>query len=162
MLQDFIDGKVVFTIVTTDAVKRLADAKEQGIFDFDYGMARLPDVSRELESRAMSVTSTVAVNGYSEHKELANRFAAYLVDECAETLYVRTGKLPAKWDANLDNGNLQIFRQEYADSVPLPKMMRTENFWLQLEGLFSKIWNGADVMELVTELAARIYLQVNS
>ena len=162
MLQDFIDGKVVFTIVTTDAVKRLADAKEQGIFDFDYGMARLPDVSRELESRAMSVTSTVAVNGYSEHKELANRFAAYLVDECAETLYDRTGKVPAKWDANLDNGNLQIFRQEYADSVPLPKMMRTENFWLQLEGLFSKIWNGADVMELVTELAARIYLQVNS
>ena len=41
-------------------------------------------------------------------------------------------------------------------------MMRTENFWLLLEGLFSKVWNGADVTELVTELAGRIYLQVNS
>lgn len=162
VLQDFIDGKIVFTIVTTDVVKRLADAREQGVINFDYGIARLPDVSRELESRAMSVTSAVAVNGYSEHRELANRFAAYLVDECAETLYERSGKVPAKWDANPDNGDLQVFRQEYADSVPLPKMMRTENFWLLLEGLFSKVWNGADVTELVTELAGRIYLQVNS
>ncbi len=162
VLQDFIDGKIVFTIVTTDAVKRLAEAKEQGIINFDYGIARLPDVSRELESRAMSVTSTVAVNGYSEHRELANRFAAYLVDECAGNLYERSGKVPAKWSADSDNGDLQIFRQEYADSVPLPKMMRTENFWLLLEGLFSKVWNGADVTELVAELAGRISLQVNS
>lgn len=162
VLQDFIDGKIVFTIVTTDAAKRLADAKEQGIIEFDYGIARLPDVSRELKSRAMSVTSTVVVNGYSEHKELANRFAAYLVDECADSLYERSGKVSANLNANPDNGDLQVFRQEYADSVPLPKMMRTENFWLQLEGLFSKVWNGADVTELVKELADRIFLQVNS
>lgn len=162
VLQDFIDGKIVYTIVTTDAVKRLADAKEQGILAFDYGIARLPAVSRQLESRAMSVTTAVAVNGYSEHKELANKFAAYLVDESAEALYERTGKVPAKLNANSDNEYLQIFRQEYADSVPLPKMMRTENFWLQLEGLFSKVWNGADVTELVRELAGRISLQVNS
>lgn len=162
VLQDFIDGKIVFTIVTTDAVKRLADAREQGILAFEYGIARLPDVSRELESRAMSVTSAVAVNGYSEHKELANRFAAYLVDESAEALYERTGKAPAKLNANPDNGDLQIFRQEYADSVPLPKMMRTENYWLQLENLFSKVWNGADVTELVRELAGRISLQINA
>lgn len=162
VLQDFIDGKIVFTIVTTDAAKRLADAKEQGIIEFEYGIARLPDVSRELKSRAMSVTSTVVVNGYSEHKELANRFAAYLVDECADSLYERSGKVSANLNANSDNGDLQVFRQEYADSVPLPKMMRTENFWLQLEGLFSKVWNGADVTELVKELADRISLQVNS
>lgn len=162
VLQDFMDGKIVFTIVTTDAAKRLADAKEQGLIAFDYGIVRLPDVSRELESRTMSVTGTVAVNGYSEHKELANRFAAYLVDECADTLYDRTGKVPARWDEDPENWDLQIFRQVYADSIPLPKMMRTENFWLQLEALFSKVWNGADVSELVSELAGRISLQVNS
>lgn len=162
VLQDFIDGKFVFTIVTTDAVEQLADAKEQGIMAFDYGIAPLPDVGRDLESRAMSVTGTVAVNGYSRHRDLANKFAAYLVDECADALYERSGKVPARLGANAENVYLQIFRQEYAESIPLPKMMRTENFWLQLESLFSKVWNGADVTELVTELAGRIYLQVNS
>ncbi len=161
VLQDFIDGKIVYTIVTTDAVKLLADAKEQGVIDFDYGIALLPDVSRELKSRAMSVTNTVAVNGYSEHKELANKFAAYLVDECAESLYERTGKVPAKLDTNMDNGAIQIFKLEYADSVPLPKMMQTGNFWLLLEGLFSKVWNGADVTELVRELSDSITSQVH-
>jgi len=162
VLQDFIDGKLVFTIVTTDAVNRIADAREQGIINFEYGFTVLPDVSRELESRSMSVTSTVAVNGYSEHKELANRFAAYLVDECADSMYERTGRVPAKINANQDSMDLQVFKQEYADSVPLPKMMRTENFWLLLEGLFAKVWNGDDVTALVQELADRIYLQVNS
>lgn len=161
VLQDFIDGKIVFTIATTDAAKRLADAKEQGVFDFDYGIATLPDVNGELSSRSMSVTSTVAVNGYSEHKDLANRFAAYLVDECADALYDRAGKVPAKTKTNQDNGAIQIFKLEYAQSIPLPKMMKTENFWLQLEGLFSRVWNGADVTELVEELADRISLQVN-
>lgn len=162
VLQDFIDGKIVYTIVTTDAIRKFAEAKEQGGMNFDYGMVCLPDVSRELESRAMSVTSAVAVNGYSQHKELANRFAAYLVNECADSMYERTGKAPAKWGVNLNGGELYVFRQEYADSVPLPKMMRTENFWLLLEGLFSKVWNGGDVTALVKELADRINLQVIS
>ena len=77
-------------------------------------------------------------------------------------MYERTGKAPAKWGVNLNGGELYVFRQEYADSVPLPKMMRTENFWLLLEGLFSKVWNGGDVTALVKELADRINLQVIS
>lgn len=159
-LQDFIDGRIVFTIATTDAIKRLSDAKEQGLLAFDYGLAVMPDVSEELASRSMSVTSTVAVNGYSEHKELANRFAAYLVDSCADSLYERTGKIPAKTQTNQDNGAVQIFKQEYAESIPLPKMMKTENFWLQLEALFSKVWEGANVREHLGELAGRIALQL--
>lgn len=159
VLQDFIDGKIVFTIVTTDAVKKLAEAEAEGIIWFDYGFAPLPDVSRELKSRAMSVTNVAAVNGYSRHKELANSFAAYLVNECADTLYDRTDKVPAKLGTNMSNGSLQTFKREYADSVPLPKMMETENFWLQLEGLFAKVWNGADVQEMVEELSDRIISQ---
>lgn len=159
-LQDFIDGRIVFTIATTDAIKRLSEAKEQGILTFDYGLAAMPDVSGELVSRSMSVTSTVAVNSYSEHKELANRFAAYLVDSCADALYERTNKIPAKTQTNQDNGAVQIFKQEYAESISLPKMMKTENFWLQLEALFSKVWEGADVRDHLKELAGRISKQM--
>lgn len=158
-LQDFIDGKTVFTIVTTDAAKRLAQSKSAGELAFDYGIAMMPDVSSELQSRSMSVTTAVAVNGYSCHKELANRFAAYLTDECADTLYEKTGRVAASLTADTDNGALQIFKLEYAESVPLPKMMETGNFWLQLERLFAQVWDGEDVTAQVQELADRIAAQ---
>jgi maltose-binding protein MalE len=106
------------------------------------------------------VTGAVVVNGYSEHKELANRFAAYLVNDCAEELYARTGKLAARYNTDEDNGAAQIFKLEYADSVSLPKMIETGNFWLQLEVLFSKVWNGADVETQLQELADQIATQV--
>lgn len=160
VVQDFIDGKIVFTIATTDVAERLAQAWEDGTFAYDYGIAPMPDVSPELASRSMSVTNTVAVNGYSEHKELANRFAAYLVDECANNLYEYTGKIAANLNTDQDNGVLQIFKQEYADSIPLPKMMETSNFWLYLERLFARAWNGEDIEGLVAELAEQISFQL--
>ena len=162
VLQDFIDGKTVFTIVTTDAAARLAEAKESGELTFDYGIAMMPDVSQELQSRSMSVTKVVAINGYSENKELANRFATYLVTECADSLYERSGKVSANRNTDLQNGALQVFMLEYSESVPLPKMMETGNFWLQLERLFSSVWNGADVTAMVEELDSQIVSQIEA
>lgn len=162
VLQDFIDGKTVFTIVTTDAAARLEEAKESGELTFDYGIAMMPDVSPELQSRSMSVTKTVAVNGYSDNKEMANRFAAYLVTECADSLYERSGKVSANRNAELQNGPLQVFLLEYGESVPMPKMMETGNFWLQLERLFSSVWNGADVTTMVEELDHQILSQIDA
>ncbi|MDE7353415.1 MAG: extracellular solute-binding protein [Acetatifactor sp.] len=161
VIQDFMDGKLVFTIATSNVVERLAQAKAEGTLTFDYGFAPMPEVSGTLKSRSMSVTTAVAVNGYSSHKELANRFAAYLVDECADTLYEKTGKVSANWNADKDNGPLQIFRQEYAKSVSLPKMMETGNYWLLLERLFARVWNGEDEAALTQELSEQIASQVS-
>lgn len=152
VVQDFIDGKIVFTIGTTDIVKRLEDAKADGSFAYEYGLITMPDVSGELKSRSLSVTNAVAINGYSAKKELANRFAAYLADGYAGSLYGRSGKVPANNEANALYGPLQVFAMEYAKSIPMPKMMETANFWMRLEIVFSKVWNGADVSEQVAEL----------
>lgn len=162
VIQDFIDGKIMFTVATTDVIDRLEKAKEDGSFAYEYGLATMPDVSEELESASLSVTGCVVVNGYSGHKELANEFAVYLADDCAENLYEKTGKPAAKLDADEDNGAVQIFKMEYADSVSLPKMMGTGNFWLQMEVVFTKVWNGADVDALVSELAEQISTQVSA
>lgn len=161
-VQDFIDGKSVFTVATTDVVKRLEQAKQEGTLGFDYGIAMMPDVSGELKSRSMSVTNTVAINGYSRHKEMANKFAAYLVDECAGSLYRMTGKVSANLYADADNGALQIFKMEYAESIPLPKMMSTGNFWLLLERLFAIAWEGVDVTALTQELEILISFQTDT
>jgi maltose-binding protein MalE len=160
VLQDFVEGKTVYTIVTTDAVKYLDAAKAEGLLTFEYGFSEMPEISAELSSRSMSVTNAVAVNGYSTRKELANRFASYLVDEYADKLYERTGKMSANLNTTADSLPLQVFMAEYGSSISLPKMMETGNFWLQLEVLFAKVWNGADVTASVQELEAQTNLQI--
>lgn len=164
VIQDFIDGKTMFTIGTTDVVKRLEEARADGSLAFNYGIARMPDVSAELQSRSLSVTGAAVINGYTEHKELADRFAAYLAEDYAGGLYERSGKMPASIQAaeNADNGALMIFADEYADSVSLPKMLETGNFWMQLEVLFSRVWNGEDVTTLVQQLAETIAGQLGN
>ena len=44
--------------------------------------------------------------------------------------------------------------------MSLPKMLETGNFWMQLEVLFSKVWNGDDVTTLVQQLDETIAGQV--
>lgn len=160
VIRKFIDGKIVFTIATTDVVAKLEEAKENGEITFDYGVTTMPDVSDELKSRSMSVTDTVVINGYSKNKELANKFAAYLADECAGTLYEKTGHASAALGADTENGALQIFKLEYEKSVPLPKMMNTGNFWMLLERVFTKVWNDEDAATLLQELADIIVSQI--
>ncbi len=160
VLQDFIDGKLVFTIATTDVVKRLEEAKADGSFAFEYGIAPLPEPSAALQGKGLSVTTAAVVNGYSVHKETANRFAAFLTGEYLENLYARTGKVSSCYKANQDNEYLQAFMTEYEDSASLPKMIETSNFWIQLEIMFSKIWGGADVSEQLNILSNQILSQI--
>lgn len=162
VLQDFIDGKIIFTIATTDAIAQLEAAKAEGKFTDSYGVALMPHPSTELLGRSLSITNTVAVNGYSAKQEMANAFAVFLTDEYIQELYTRSGRVAANQKANADNSALQVFKEEYAYSISLPKLMETSNFWIQLEILFSKVWNGGDVAGCVLDLAAQISTQVTA
>ena len=160
-LQDFIDGKLVFTIGTTNVLQRLEEAKANGTFLHDYGVAKLPKVSDQLRSRAMSVTKALAVNGFSEHKELANRFAEYLTRTYSSELYSRAGKMGTALEASRGDKVLSIFADQYAESVSLPKIMEIGNLWLQLEVLFSKVWDGEEILPLVKGLEEQIATQIS-
>ena len=160
VLQDFIDGKIVFTIVTTDAAAKLSQAKEDGSFVFEYGAATIPDPSEKLVGHSLSVTNTVAVNGYSENKELANKFAAYLVGEYAGNLYERANKCPVNYNVIHTDKLLDVFYQEYEHSIALPKIMETSNYWMEMEVAFSKVWNGADTNEILIEMEKQIQTQI--
>ncbi len=161
VIQDFMDGKIVFTIASADVAARLREAKADGSLAFEYGITTMPDMGDRLGSRSVSVTGAVAVNGYSEHKELANAFAAFLTCGYSKDLYARTGR-PAAYLGSDEGEGLEAFREEYASSIPLPKMMATSNLWIQLEVLFSKVWNGGEVSELLAELDAQIQSQLGA
>ncbi len=159
-IQDLIDGKIVFTVATTDVVRRLENAEENGELSYEYGITVMPDISDTLSSRSVSVTNAVAVNGYSRNRELADQFAAFLTGEYSGNLFARTGKIASCINANPADAYIDPFQAEYADSVPFPKMIATSNLWIQMEVLFSKLWNGEDAAELLDELSEQIQMQL--
>ena len=161
VLQDFIDGKMIFTIASVDSVARLKQASEDGTLQHKYGFARIPVVDENIKSRTMSMTEVVAINGYSEKKSIANAFARYLTCEFASELYPRTGLAACNIHANAAYEGLEAFDSEYADSVPLPKIIEMENFWMELEALFARIWDGEDVKQQLQELEDTVSLFLN-
>lgn len=160
VLQDFLDGKIVYTVATSDALSKLQKAKEEGNFAYEFGVSRVPNVSGELKSASLSVTQCVAVNGYSAKKEMANEFAVYLTQHAADELYARTGKLPVHSDSTYEDPGAAAFFLEYENSVPMPKMIETSNFWVELEIAFAKIWEGADANIALKALSEQIMSQV--
>ena len=45
VLDEFIQGKTLFTVATTDAFERLSQAKADGTFAWEYGAATMPDIA---------------------------------------------------------------------------------------------------------------------
>lgn len=160
VIQDFMDGKILFTTATTDVIGTLENAKAEESFDFEYCFASIPELTDELETKNLSVTNTIVINGYSEQKELANQFAQFLAIDNADSVYEKTQKMSAKLDGNDAYPDLTYFVMEYAESVPMPKLMTTSNFWVELEIAFSHIWNGASVTDTLKDLSEQIMTQV--
>ena len=151
VIQDFIDGKTVFTIGGYDLVKRLKEATEDGSFAYEYGFSEMPNVTSDIPSASLAITSVACVNSFSAKTGLANEFALFLTRDEAPKLTELSGLASASRSFGMDGGADQIYAIEYAGSVSLPKMMETENIWMQLEVMFSKVWEGGDIKnELIT------------
>lgn len=160
VIQEFTEGKIVMTTATTDIIKKLEMAKENGEFEFDYGIAPIPKLNDEMDTKSLSVTNTVYVNGYTKMKAEANDFARYLVQEHAKDLYDATGKVPANKNVSYENPNLNMFMKEYQDSAPMPKLMAISNFWVKMEIMFERIWNKEDVSGQLKQLSEDLMTQV--
>lgn len=160
ILNEFMEGKMVFTMATSDAVAKLEQAKKEEAFLYDYGIAPAPDINDEMQTRSLSMTGCVVINGYSGNKQVANDFALYLTTQYNDILYDRTGKVSAAKNVNYDNEALNEFAGAYERSISMPKMLETSNFWVRLESAFSEIWNGADVNEKLKALSEQIMRQV--
>ncbi len=160
VLDEFMAGKMVFTIATTDAVLKLEHAKDDGLFAYDYDIAPTPDIDGEKKSRSLSMTSCAVINNYSENKEAANDFAHFLTAEYNDILFARSGKASAAKNVDYGYEALGSFADEYEQSISMPKMIETSNFWVKLEVVFSQIWNGADPNEKLKTLSEQMMEQI--
>ncbi len=160
IVSDFIDGKIVFTIATTDIIKKIEDAKAAGECDFEFAVADMPGLTDDFGSRTMSVTECLVVNGYSEHADEANNVAKFFCSDNSGDIYRLGGKVAAHYGVAYDNMSLPTFVAVYADSVPMPKTIETSNLWMELEIAFTKIWNGADCNSTLKQVSENIMTQI--
>ncbi|NDO51055.1 extracellular solute-binding protein [Lachnospiraceae bacterium MD335] len=161
IMQEFLEGKTIYTIATSDCIKRLDDAAQNGEFAYEYGIAQLPDINVELSTRGMSVTNALVINGYSAHKASAASLISFLANESQHDLYENTGKIAAMTKQEYDNPHVEGFVQSYADSVPIPKMLETSNFWVELEICFARVWSGEDANTQIRRLSEQIKTQIS-
>ena len=160
ILQEFQEGRTIYTIATSDCIRKLDEAAKNGEFGYEYGVAKLPDINQELTTKGMSVTNALVLNGYSEHKESAGRLMEYLVRDASTDLYGMTGKLSSVTQSVNGNEHAAVFMDNYQESVPMPKMLETGNFWVELEICFAKVWGGEDANTQLRQLSEQIKTQL--
>ncbi len=166
ILTDFLEGRIVFTISTTDAVRRIAEVEEGGDSLFEFGAAPLFRLTDDLDTRALSVTNCLVVNGFSEHVTEAGHFAKFLSESGTDGLYREAGKMTARYRADFGTDPavqemMQAYQRVYENSVPMPKMLETSNYWIRLEIAFADIWRGEEVNATMKRVAEQLMTQIS-
>ncbi len=134
MLQSFLEGKILYTIAGTDSLSVLQQS------DMNYGIAAIPALTDSLDSKGISVNYVAVVNPYSTSPEAAMELADYISDGFAEKCYELSGKLPCKKLEFYPVAEFENVMAAYENSVQLPKLMGTTNFWVELEVALNNIW----------------------
>lgn len=185
VIQNFIDGKTVFTIANVPMLAQMdraigagelpeyvtertvenEDGEEETVtvsFEPFYGVAELPALTDSLDTRGLSVTNSVVVNPYSSNLSAAEACAHYLTEERAEQLYEETGKLPAcrRLSENTSEEK-QVIYEVYEHAAEVPKIMELSNLWLQLEAVLADIWRGEDPKEELEQFSDMLAAQLD-
>ena len=158
IVSDFAGGHMVFTVATSDLPGAMRTAAEAGETPA-YGVTSLPAITAELPTRAMSVTYGIAANAYTTRADTAYDFIDYLYRHL-DGFYDATGKGPAVEGYAYSDYHMDAFYASYRESVPIPKMRETGNFWMLLENAFLRIWNGADAGETLRLLYEQTMLGI--
>ena len=185
VIQEFIDGKTVYTIAKTDAIAQIDAAiaaqaaegetsEEEGAEGeasetedteaevYFYGIAQVPDLTSELATKGLSVTNSVVVNAYSSQRDLSKSFARYLTCDKAGDLYALTGKMPVRLDVEYENPEMTVLLEQYENSVEVPKLTDLSNYWIEMEIAFANIWQGSDAQTEAESVAQEMMAQLGT
>lgn len=138
-------GDIVFAIARDDILS-IVDVEEG-----KYDLALVPALTDELESGSLSITYGACVSYFSEKKDAARLFSAYLSYEYSENLFTLINKTGCKGSINRVSENEAFLYSQYLLSDSVPKTMEMSEFWAYSQITLDHIWEGADVQ---TELNA--------
>lgn len=135
VLQNFLEGKLLYTIASTRSLKELTAA------ELDYGISVLPALEEGVNTKGISINYVAVVNPYSEDEEHAKGLAKFLSYDFADEFYNYTERIPSKRDVNYINPEWEHVIEQYETTAVMPKLMETTNFWVELEVALNNIWN---------------------
>lgn len=161
VVEDFVSGKVMFTIGGTNMMNTLEKAKAEGTFIGEYGVASIEMLNATLQFKPLSVTTVVAVNEYSEKQEAAEDFAQFIAMEYVDNLYARSGKLCAHYLEEYPVPAMADMMTCYENSVALPKIVENSNYWILAELCYTNIWNGGDVNAELMDLSSQVRKEIS-
>lgn len=162
VLQEFKEGKILFMTADTDVVTELETAKkdEENGFAYEYGITSIGMLNSRLQSKSLSVTKLVAVNGLSENIEISEDFARFLTMDYSENFFSRTGKFPCAYQKNYQYPQMEDVVRTYENSVSLPKIVETSNYWVLAEMVYTKAWDGTNVNTLLRNFSSQLKKQL--
>ncbi|MCR4649600.1 MAG: extracellular solute-binding protein [Lachnospiraceae bacterium] len=163
VLNEFKEGKTLFMVADTDVIGNLEAARksEDNPFTYEYGIASIGMLNDTLKSKGLSVTKLVSVNELSEHTQEAENFAKFLTVDYSGNLYTRTGKLPCNYQNEFQYPQMEDALRTYENSVSLPKIVETSNYWVLTEMVYTKAWDGEDANRLLRQLSGQVKKQIH-
>ena len=161
VVEDFVGGKVMFTIGGTSMLNTLEKAKADGTFTGEYGVVSIEMLNENLQFKPLSVTTVVAVNEYSEKQEVAEDFARFITCDYVNNLYARSGKLCAHYLEEYPVPAMADMMTCYENSVALPKIVENSNYWILAEMCYTNIWDGGDVNSELMSLSSQVKKEIS-
>lgn len=150
VLADFASGEIVYTIINTKSIKTLDSS---GI---SYEVCVLPDMSDELETAVLSLTTAAVINPYAENEDAAAELVDHICFEGAGDVYEHGGSLPCAGSELTSSGKLSEAMKAYDESVSLPKLMSAGDYWVYLEIALNEVWSGQDINETMNTLEEKV------
>lgn len=160
VVEDFISGKIMFTIGGTNMMNSIEEATADGAFSSGYGVASIEMLNDTLEYKPLSVTNAVVVNEYSDKQEAAEDFAYFAACEYVHNLYARSGKLCAYYLEEYPLPAMEAMMTCYENSVSLPKIVENSNYWILAELCYTNIWDGGDVNAQLMALSSQVKKEI--
>lgn len=161
VVEDFISGKIMFTIGGTGMMNSIEEAVADGTFTNDYGVASIEMLNATLEYKPLSVTNAVVVNEYSDKQEAAEDFARFVACDYVDNLYARSGKLCTYYLEEYPVAAMESMMICYENSVSLPKIVENSNYWILAELCYTNIWDGGDVNAELMALSSQVKKEIS-
>lgn len=139
VVDEFINGKTIFTILSIDSLDKLNKSK------INYKITDFPDLTKDLDTNNLSATKVIVVNTYAKDKEEAQKFAKFLTYDKVENIYNLTGYIGSRQLNSYSVNGIDEIMQQYAQSDNLPKLMIARDFWVQLQNTLNSAWVGEDI-----------------
>ncbi|MBE5927178.1 MAG: extracellular solute-binding protein [Lachnospiraceae bacterium] len=150
---DFVKGKIVYTLAGMDYYNYFLKK------ELKLGVAKFPNLNKDLQSRSLSMTNVIVVNPFSDYLREAEKLAMYMTYDKPEMVYEYTGRLaPAFYEYEYEN--LNIILDCYAQSTIMPKLMNSLDYKQRLQNTLNVIWNGGSIKDNLNKLRDEMSMEM--